>query len=77
MEGLPICVDLAHNKILAKLANHIAKKQKQFEGVCHFTSMSEQEVNKLMLALPVSKVWGVGNQFEAALNALGGVIYLN
>ena len=69
--GLPICVGIAHTKTLAKLANHTAKKQKQFEGVCDFTSMSESEVNKLMLALPVSKVWGVGNRLEAALNELG------
>jgi DNA polymerase V len=69
--GLPICVGIAHTKTLAKLANHTAKKQKQFEGVCDFTSMSDGEVDKLMLALPVSKVWGVGNRLEAALNALG------
>ena len=69
--GLPICVGIAHTKTLAKLANHTAKKQKQFEGVCDFTSMSEHEVDQLMQALPVSKVWGVGNQLEAALNRLG------
>lgn len=69
--GLPICVGIARTKTLAKLANHTAKKQKQFEGVCDFKSMSENEVEKLMLALPVSKVWGVGNRLEAALNALG------
>jgi DNA polymerase V len=69
--GLPICVGIGHTKTLAKLANHTAKKLKQFEGVCDFTSMSKSEVDKLMLALPVSKVWGVGNQLEAALNSLG------
>ena len=69
--GLPICVGIAHTKTLAKLANHTAKKKNEFEGVCDFTSMSELEVDKLMLALPVSKVWGVGNQLEAALNGLG------
>lgn len=68
---LPICVGIAHTKTLAKLANHTAKKQKQFEGVCDFTSMSEHEVDKLMLALPVSKVWGAGNWLEGALNDLG------
>ena len=69
--GLPICVGIAHTKTLAKLANHSAKKKKEFEGVCDFTSMQEHEVEKLMLALPVSKVWGVGSRLEAALNALG------
>ena len=69
--GLPICVGVGHTKTLAKLANHTAKKNKQFEGVCDFTSMSASELDKVMLALPVSKVWGVGNRLEAALNELG------
>lgn len=69
--GLPICVGIAHTKTLAKLANHTAKKKKEFEGVCDFTSMPEHEVDKLMLALPLKKVWGVGSQLEAALNDLG------
>ena len=69
--GLPICVGIARTKTLAKLANHTAKKKPEFEGVCDFTSMSEHEVDQLMQALPVSKVWGVGNQLEAALNRLG------
>ena len=33
--------------------------------------MSESEVEKLMLALPVSKVWGIAIRLEAALNELG------
>lgn len=69
--ALPICVGIAHTKTLAKLANHTAKKKQEFEGVCDFTSMPEHELDKLMLALPVSKVWGVGNRLEAALNGLG------
>ena len=69
--GLPICVGIGHTKTLAKLANHTAKKKKEFEGVCDFTSMPESAVEQLMLALPVSKVWGVGNRLEAALNSLG------
>lgn len=69
--GLPICVGFGHTKTLAKLANHIAKKQDGFNGVCDLTSMSEGEVNALMEKLPVSKVWGVGNQREAKLNKLG------
>ncbi len=46
--ALPICVGIAHTKTLAKLANHTAKKKKEFEGVCDFTSMPEYQVEKLM-----------------------------
>lgn len=69
--GLPICVGIGHTKTLAKLANHTAKKKPYFNGVCDFTSMSAAEIDTLMLALPASKVWGVGSRLEAALNGLG------
>jgi DNA polymerase V len=69
--GLPICVGMGSTKTLAKLANHCAKKQTQFNGVCDFTSMSQAEVDILMQQLPVSKVWGIGGRLEAKLNRLG------
>ena len=69
--GLPICVGIGHTKTLAKLANHTAKKKPHYNGVCDFTSMSTSEIDQLMLALPVSKVWGVGSRLEATLNGLG------
>jgi len=69
--GLPICVGFGHSKTLAKLANHCAKKQPVFNGVCDLTSMSEAEVDALMEQLPVSKVWGVGSRVEEKLNKLG------
>jgi DNA polymerase V len=69
--GLPICVGFGNSKTLAKLANHCAKKQPIFNGVCDLSSMTEAEVNALMEKLPVSKVWGVGSQLEKKLNKLG------
>ncbi|WP_020181835.1 Y-family DNA polymerase [Methylotenera sp. 1P/1] len=69
--GLPICVGMGSTKTLAKLANHCAKKQAHFNGVCDFTSMSQTEVDAMMQNLPVSKVWGIGNKLEAKLNKLG------
>lgn len=69
--GLPICVGVANTKTLAKLANHCAKKQSHFNGVCDFTSLSQTEVDFMMQQLPVSKVWGIGNKLEAKLNKLG------
>lgn len=69
--GLPICVGFGHSKTLAKLANHVAKKQDQWNGVCDFTSMSETEVDDILANVPVSKVWGVGNRLEIRLNKLG------
>lgn len=69
--GLPICVGMGSTKTLAKLANHCAKKQPHFNGVCDFTSMSQSEVDAMMQQLPLSKVWGIGNKLEAKLNRVG------
>lgn len=69
--GLPICVGFGHSKTLAKLANHCAKKQPQWNGVCDFTSLSETELDAILADLPVSKVWGVGRRLEAKLNEVG------
>ncbi|WP_231587200.1 Y-family DNA polymerase [Methylophilus sp. TWE2] len=69
--GLPICVGFGHSKTLAKLANHCAKKQSHWNGVCDLTSMSEDEVDTILAELPVGKVWGVGNRLEAKLNEVG------
>jgi len=69
--GLPICVGFGYSKTLAKLANHCAKKQERWNGVCDLTSLSTTELDEIMAELPVSKVWGVGRRFEARLNKLG------
>ncbi len=69
--GLPICVGMGSTKTLAKLANHCAKKQAHMNGVCDFTSISEEELDSMMQKLPVSKVWGIGSKLEAKLNKLG------
>lgn len=69
--GLPICVGFGHSKTLAKLANHCAKKQAHFNGVCDLTSLSQDTLNALLVKLPVSKVWGVGSKLEAKLNRVG------
>jgi DNA polymerase V len=68
---LPICVGFGHSKTLAKLANHCAKKQPVWEGVCDLTALPEHELNAILEKLPVSTVWGVGRRLEARLNKVG------
>ena len=41
--GLPVCVGFGPTKTLAKLANHIAKKNQEFHGVCDLHSLSREE----------------------------------
>jgi DNA polymerase V len=69
--GLPICVGFAYTKTLAKLANHCAKKQKHWNGVCDLTTLSDTELDTILEKLPVSAVWGVGGRIEKRLKVLG------
>jgi DNA polymerase V len=74
---LPICVGFGHSKTLAKLANHCAKKQPVWNGVCDLTALSEAEVDAILEELPVSTVWGVGRRLEVRLVERIAVLLLN
>lgn len=69
--GLPVCVGIGASKTLAKLANHIAKKQTQFNGVCNLNQLPEDALNRLFSELDVGEVWGVGRKLAIKLKALG------
>lgn len=69
--GLPVCVGVGTTKTLAKLANHIAKKQSQFDGVCNLNTLAEDELNKVFSNIEVGEVWGVGRRLASKLKALG------
>ena len=69
--GLPVCVGIGSTKTLAKLANHIAKKQTQFDGVCNLNQLTNDEVNNLFSNIDVGDVWGVGRRLVLKLKTLG------
>jgi DNA polymerase V len=66
-----MCVGFGATKTLAKLANHIAKKKPEFNGVCDLASMSSSQLEALLSAIEVGEVWGVGRQMSLHLNAAG------
>lgn len=68
--GLAVGVGIAQTKTLAKLANHAAKKwSRQTGGVVDLSNQDRQR--KLMAALPVDEVWGVGRRISKKLEAMG------
>lgn len=69
--GLPVCVGFGATKTLAKLANHIAKKQAEFNGVCDLAAMPASQLDALLSAIDVGEVWGVGQKISQHLNAAG------
>ena len=69
--GIPVCVGIAQSKTLAKLANHVAKKQPRFNGVCNFNELPEEELNDLLGNIEVGEVWGVGRRTALRLLEMG------
>ncbi len=69
--GLPVCVGFGPTKTLAKLANHIAKKNPEFNGVCDLHSLSREERIDWMAKIDVGEVWGVGRRIKQRLNTIG------
>jgi DNA polymerase V len=69
--GLPVCVGFGATKTLAKFANHLAKKQIVFEGVCDFSALPVDEQHAWMRKIEVGEVWGVGRRIAARLEAMG------
>lgn len=68
--GIPVCVGIASTKTLAKLANHIAKKHPQWNGVCDLGTLSESDLNELLGGIDVGEVWGVGRCIQESLAAM-------
>ncbi|MEF9890198.1 Y-family DNA polymerase [Citrobacter sp.] len=67
---LTVGVGIAQTKTLAKLANHAAKKwQEQTGGVVDLSNIERQR--KLMAALPVDEVWGIGRHLGKKLDVMG------
>lgn len=67
---LTVGVGIAQTKTLAKLANHAAKKWPlKTGGVVDLSNVDHQR--KLMHALPVNEVWGIGRRISKKLDAMG------
>jgi len=64
-------VGIGATKTLAKFANHLAKKQPEFAGVCQLSADTPARTRELMATYPVAEVWGVGRQLSARLQADG------
>lgn len=67
--GIPVGVGIASTKTLAKLANAAAKRwQRQTGGVVDIRDPERRD--KLLKAMPVEDVWGVGRRMTEHLKAM-------
>ncbi|HUW75747.1 MAG TPA: Y-family DNA polymerase [Gallionella sp.] len=68
--GIPVCIGIGPSKTLAKLANHVAKKQKQYHNVCDFNAMTVRMLDNLLAKIGVGEVWGVGRRSTERLQQM-------
>ena len=68
--GLPCCIGIGYSKTQAKLANHMAKKNPAFNGVCDLTQMDSFGLHRRLSQIEVGEVWGVGRQHQKKLATL-------
>jgi len=66
--NIPISIGLAHTKVLAKVANHIAKKHTK-KGV--FILEGDDLIKRALNVFPVEDLWGVGRKYAKRLNEYG------
>ncbi|MFZ3229018.1 MAG: Y-family DNA polymerase [Pseudobdellovibrio sp.] len=65
--GIPTCVGIGPTKVLAKVANHVAKKNKiKTDGV--FNLCDEQLRHDILKYFPVENIWGIGWQSAKKLH---------
>jgi len=64
--GIKVSVGVAPTKVLSKVANHLAKKNKK-ETECVVVLDTKEKINEALLKTPVNEVWGVGHQYAKKL----------
>jgi DNA polymerase V len=64
------CVGIGHSKVQAKLANHLAKKNKALNGVCNLVDMPSTELDTILGKVKVGEIWGIGRKLSAHLQSM-------
>ena len=65
--GIPVSIGIAPTKVLAKIANHVAKKQT--DGV--FDIRCQQKQDDILKSLDADKIWGIARSWSERLNSMG------
>ena len=64
--GIPMSLGIAPTKSLAKVANKLAKKNKQNVRI-----INQDDVNEVLDSFPIEDVWGIGGQHSKLLHSKG------
>ena len=63
--GIPVSIGIGSTKTLSKIANHLAKKNDQYEGVC--VLKEKKLVDEALNKTEISEVWGIGKRMSKFL----------
>lgn len=66
---LPVCVGMGATLTLAKIANHAAKKIRDYNGVCVLDN--DRERLQVLAQLNVDEVWGIGRKLSKQMVFMG------
>jgi DNA polymerase V len=67
--GIPVSIGVATSKTLAKVANHMAKKNEQYHGV--YICLDQKSTEQALHNTPIEKVWGIGRRSSIKFRSLG------
>ena len=70
--GIKVSVGVAPTKVLSKVANHLAKKNKAATD-CVVVLDTKEKIDKALQDTPISEVWGVGYQYAQKLKEMNAV----
>jgi DNA polymerase V len=67
--GIPVSIGIGPTKVLAKIANHVAKKHPQFNGVFDLAACDQPD--EILRTFAVEDVWGIGRRYAKWLRVHG------
>jgi DNA polymerase V len=70
--GIPVSVGIAPTKVLSKVANRLAKKQKKATGGIMILQTKE-EIRQALEQTPVGDLWGIGRRYAYLLREMYGI----
>jgi DNA polymerase V len=68
--GISVSIGVAPTKALSKVANRLAKKNKQVTG-CVLILNTDKKVTQALQKTPIADVWGIGYQYAKKLSNYG------
>ena len=70
--GIKVSIGVAPTKVLSKVANHLAKKNK-LATQCVVVLDTKEKIAKALQDTPIGEVWGVGRQYALKLTEMNAV----